>query len=155
MVELGNLEVSVAVFLTVMLVYVLIRIIYRLSLQLSDLKVQIASHGQDLKDAEVNARKDSVKRQRAVLKGDITELVAPWSMTAVNSVSELSFLGNPIDFIGFKGLDQDEEIEIKFIEVKSGKSQLTSKQRKIRDAVRAKRIEWVEVRIKEIEIEER
>ena len=86
MVELGNLEVSVAVFLTVMLVYVLIRFIYRLSLQLSDLKVQIASHGQDLKDAEVNARKDSVKRQRAVLKGDITELVAPWSMTAVNSV---------------------------------------------------------------------
>ena len=155
MVELGNLEASLAVFLTVMIVYVLVRIIYRLSVQLSDLKIQVASHDQRVKDAEVSARKDSVKRQRAVLKGDITELVAPWSMTAVNSVSELSFLGNPIDFIGFKGLDQDEEIEIKFIEVKSGKSQLTSKQRKIRDAVREKRIEWVEVRIKEIEIEER
>ena len=155
MVELGNLEASLAVFLTVMIVYVLVRIIYRLSVQLSDLKIQVASHDQRVKDAEVSARKDSVKRQRAVRKGDITELVAPWSMTAVNSVSELSFLGNPIDFIGFKGLDQDEEIEIKFIEVKSGKSQLTSMQRKIRDAVRAKRIEWVEVRIKEIEIEER
>ena len=47
--------------------------------------------------------------------------------------------------------------DIKFIEVKSGKSRLNKNQRRIRDAVTAKRIEWVEVRVKdsEIEIEEK
>jgi predicted Holliday junction resolvase-like endonuclease len=71
----------------------------------------------------------------------------------VNSVKELKFLGNPIDFVGFKGLDGDGEIEIKFIEIKSGRSKLNKNQRRIRDAVAAKRIEWVEVRVRDAEIE--
>ena len=103
----------------------------------------------------LEARKDSNKKQRATIKGQITETIAPWSMTVVNSVSELNFLGNPIDFIGFKGLDGDGDIDIKFIEVKSGKSKLNTNQRRIRDAVKEKRIDWVEVRISEIQIEEK
>ena len=101
------------------------------------------------------ARKDSTDRQRSTIKGQISETIAPWSMDAVNSVKELNFLGNPIDFVGFKGLDGDDEVEIKFIEVKSGKSKLNKNQRRVRDAVKAKRIEWVEVRINEIQIEEK
>ena len=102
-----------------------------------------------------DARKDTANRQRSTIKGDISEIIAPWSMNTVDSVKELKFLGNPIDFVGFKGLDGDDQISIKFIEVKSGKSRLNKNQRRIRDAVIAKRIEWVEVRIKEIEIEEK
>ena len=68
-------------------------------------------------------------------------------MDTVNSVKELNFLGNPIDFIGFKGIDTDEDVEIQFIEVKTGKSSLSSKQRRIRDAIKAKKVDWVEVRI--------
>ena len=103
----------------------------------------------------LEARKDSTKKQRATIKGQISETLAPWSMTIVDSVSELNFLGNPIDFIGFKGLDGKGDIEIKFIEVKSGKSKLNSNQRRVRDAVIAKRIEWVEVRISEIPLKEK
>lgn len=103
----------------------------------------------------LEARKDSTKKQRATIKGQISETLAPWSMTIVDSVSELNFLGNPIDFIGFKGLDGKGDIDIKFIEVKSGKSKLNSNQRRVRDAVIAKRIEWAEVRISEIQIEEK
>ncbi|MDE0954581.1 MAG: hypothetical protein OR994_07880 [Candidatus Poseidoniales archaeon] len=99
------------------------------------------------------ARKDTAARQRSTIKGDISEIIAPWSMNTVDSVKELKFLGNPIDFVGFKGLDGEGDIDIKFIEVKSGKSRLNKNQRRIRDAVDAKRIEWVEVRIKESEIE--
>ena len=99
------------------------------------------------------ARKDTSERQRTVIKGQISEVLAPWSIESVNSVKELSFLGSPIDFVGFKGLDGEGEIDIKFIEVKSGKSRLNKNQRRIRDAVAAKRVEWVEVRIKETEIE--
>jgi len=101
------------------------------------------------------AREDSVKRQRSIIKGGISEIIAPWSMTVVNNVKELNFLGNPIDFVGFKGLEEDGEIEIKFIEVKYGKSNLNQNQRRIRDAVREKRIEWIEVRVKEIDIQEK
>ena len=101
------------------------------------------------------ARKDSNDRQRSTIKGQISETLAPWSMDCVKSVKELNFLGKPIDFIGFKGLDGEDEVEIKFIEVKSGKSKLNKNQRRVRDAVKAKRIEWVEVRINEIQIEEK
>ena len=103
----------------------------------------------------LEARKDSIKKQRATIKGQISETLAPWSMTVVDSVSELNFLGNPIDFIGFKGLDGKGDVDIKFIEVKSGKSKLNQNQKRVRDAVIAKRIEWVETRITEIPIEEK
>ena len=99
------------------------------------------------------ARKDTSERQRTVIKGQISEVLAPWSIESVNSVKELSFLGSPIDFVGFKGLDGEGEIDIKFIEVKSGKSRLNKNQRRIRDAVAAKRIEWVEVRVENTQIE--
>ncbi len=107
--------------------------------------------------AITDARKDTGNRQRSIIKGQISEVLAPWSIESVNSVKELNFLGSPIDFVGFKGLDGEGDIDIKFIEIKSGKSRLNKNQRRIRDAVAAKRIEWVEVRVKdtEIEIEER
>ena len=107
--------------------------------------------------AITDARKDTGNRQRSIIKGQISEVLAPWSIESVNSVKELNFIGSPIDFVGFKGLDGEGDIDIKFIEVKSGKSRLNKNQRRIRDAVAAKRIEWVEVRVKdtEIEIEER
>ena len=103
----------------------------------------------------LEARKDSINKQRATIKGQISETLAPWSMTVVDSVSELNFLGNPIDFIGFKGLDGKGDVDIKFIEVKSGKSKLNQNQKRVKDAVIAKRIEWVETRISEIPIEEK
>ena len=103
--------------------------------------------------AILDARKDTGNRQRNVIKGQISEVLAPWSIKSVNSVKELNFLGSPIDFVGFKGLDGEGDIAIKFIEVKSGKSRLNKNQRRIRDAVIAKRIEWVEVRVKDTEIE--
>ncbi len=108
------------------------------------------------KDNDIlEARKDSNKKQRATIKGQISETIAPWSMTVVDSVSELNFLGNPIDFVGFKGLDGKGDVSIKFIEVKSGAAKLNSNQRRVRDAVIAKRIEWVEVRINELQIQEK
>ncbi len=105
------------------------------------------------KAAIKDARKDTAARQRSTIKGDISEIIAPWSMNTVDSVKELRFLGNPIDFVGFKGLDGEGDIDIKFIEVKLGKSRLNKNQRRIRDAVAAKRIEWVEVRVRDAEIE--
>ena len=60
------------------------------------------------------ARKDTGNRQRSIIKGQISEVLAPWSIESGNSVKELNFLGSPIDFVGFKGLDGEGEINIKF-----------------------------------------
>tara|TARA_B100000287_G_C20130265_1_gene581979 strand:+ start:78 stop:536 length:459 start_codon:yes stop_codon:yes gene_type:complete len=141
-------EIVVLNVILITIVIYLVRKLIELNSEFNQFKSQ--------KDNDIlEARKDSNKKQRATIKGQITETIAPWSMTVVNSVSELNFLGNPIDFIGFKGMDGDGDIDIKFIEVKSGKSKLSTKQRRIRDAVKEKRIDWVEVRISEIQIEEK
>ena len=50
------------------------------------------------------------------------------------------FIGMPIDGISF---DDDG---IKFIEVKTGKSQLNTKQKQVRDHVQKKNVEWIELR---------
>ena len=141
-------EIVVLNAILITIVIYLVRKLIELNSEFNQFKSQ--------KDNDIlEARKDSNKKQRATIKGQITETIAPWSMTVVNSVIELNFLGNPIDFIGFKGLDGDGDIDIKFIEVKSGKSKLNTNQRRIRDAVKEKRIDWVEVRISEIQIEEK
>ncbi|MEK6922581.1 MAG: Holliday junction resolvase-like protein [Nanoarchaeota archaeon] len=50
------------------------------------------------------------------------------------------FLGNPIDFISF---DDDS---IKFIEVKTGKSNLSEKQKMIKGLVENKKVKWYELK---------
>ncbi len=49
------------------------------------------------------------------------------------------FIGHPIDGIAF---DDDA---IKFIEIKTGKSSLSSKQRKIKEMIKQKKVKWIEL----------
>ena len=152
-------EIIATVFFSSLIIIYLIRMLIQKSFKIDQMKNMLTilkkEQEEAIKVAEFEARKDSKDRQRSIIKGQISETIAPWSMGTVNSVKELNFIGNPIDFFGFKGLDGEGEIEIKFIEVKDGKSQLNKNQRRVRDAVKEKRIEWVEVRIKKIEIEEK
>jgi len=50
------------------------------------------------------------------------------------------FIGMPIDGIAF------DEDAIKFIEIKTGKGQLSKKQRQVRDLVKEGKVEWVELK---------
>lgn len=128
----------------------MVRRINKLNRHVSSLNIEVSSHKEQLKEAVKMAREDSKKRQRAVLKGGISEIIAPWALEGVNSVKELRFLGSPIDFIGFNGLDIDGEINIKFIEIKTGKSRLTRDERRIKEAVEAKRVAWQTIEIKSL-----
>ena len=148
--EIGAVWFAVGILFFVSLVVYLIKLLNSVKQENDELKVKIILHNQELSDAEKAARKDSTNRQRAILKGQISETLAPWSIDAVNSVKELSFLGNPIDFIGFKGLDTDEDIEIKFIEIKTGSSRLTKSEKRIKEAVLAKRIDWKTIHVSEL-----
>ena len=84
----------------------------------------------------------SQKKSSEVRLGHIAETLAPFLDQFQFDPETCVFLGKPIDYISF-GDD-----EITFIEVKSGKSQLNSRQRHIRDQVKSKLINWKEIRIK-------
>lgn len=75
-----------------------------------------------------------------VLHGQAIETVAPFSGDFEGDIRELNFLGMPIDFIGF------HEDGIVFYEVKSGLSQLSPKQKRIKKHVESGRIRFKEVR---------
>lgn len=94
-------------------------------------------------------RKDAIKRSRAVLTGSFSEQLAPFLPDFKYSPTEVRFLGKPIDFLVFKGLDKKELEEVIFVEVKSGKSQLSTIERKLRDVIKAKKISWELYRIPE------
>ena len=93
---------------------------------------------------ETEAKKKIVSQKKSseVRLGSIAETLAPFLDQFEFNPEECTFLGKPIDYISFGGE------EITFIEVKSGKSQLSSKQRFIRDQIKSKLVAWKEIRIK-------
>ena len=83
----------------------------------------------------------SQKKSSEVRLGNIAETLAPFLDQFNFNPEHCIFLGKPIDYISFGTK------EITFIEIKSGKSQLNSKQRSIRDQVNNNKIAWKEIRI--------
>lgn len=97
-------------------------------------------------------RKDAVKRSMAVNLGKITEHLIPFSdqFNKRNfSPQDCRFIGSPVDLIVFDGASPHSEkgqVTIYFIEVKTGKSALKEGQRLVKEAVIAKRVEWLELK---------
>ncbi|MBR0486830.1 MAG: Holliday junction resolvase [Treponema sp.] len=90
-------------------------------------------------------RKDAIKRSRAVLGGLAGEQIAPYLPGFPCNPAEVRFVGKPVDYIGFEGAASGEEIkEILFIEVKTGQSQLSERERQIKNAVESGRVRYVE-----------
>jgi predicted Holliday junction resolvase-like endonuclease len=113
----------------------------------SDLEQDYIKNKNDLENQifEISEQKKKVtsqKKSSEVRLGHIAETLAPFLDQFEFDPETCVFLGKPIDYISFG----DDEITL--IEVKSGKSQLNSRQRHIRDQVKAKLVSWKEVRIK-------
>ena len=95
--------------------------------------------------------KNSQRFQRSVLGGKFSEQIVtllphfPKDLKA----SEARFLGDPIDFVFFKGKDEQNITEVVFLEVKSGKSQLNPIEKQLREAIEQKRVSWHEYRVPE------
>jgi len=94
-------------------------------------------------------RKDAIMKSRAVLGGQFSEQLAPYLPNFDYLPTECRFIGKPIDFICFKGMDEKKIDEVIFIEVKSGKAQLNSHEKNLKDAIDKKRVKWIEYRIPE------
>lgn len=92
-------------------------------------------------------RKDAVARSRAVLTGQFSEQIAPYLPGFNFNPSECKFIGKPVDFIVFKGMDERRVDEIVFVEVKSGNAKLSDFEKKVKEAVENGRVRWEEYHV--------
>ena len=96
---------------------------------------------------EERIRQDAVQRSQAVTVGKVTEHILPYLPEFRYNPKDARFIGSPIDFIVFDGLNEGEVKGIVFVEVKTGKSGLSTRERRIRDAVQSKMVRWEELRL--------
>lgn len=102
---------------------------------------------QEWKSAESDAiRQDAVQRSQAVTAGKVAEHVVPWLPGFDFNPKDARFLGSPIDFVVFDGLDAGAVRRVVFVEVKTGAASLSGRERSVRDAVQQRRVEWLELR---------
>jgi predicted Holliday junction resolvase-like endonuclease len=90
-------------------------------------------------------RKDALTASRRVLVGKYLERFVPF--TSGYSPADMHFLGSPVDYIVFKGLHSDACTEVVFLEVKTNDAALSKREKGVRDAIRAGKVKWEEVRI--------
>ena len=82
------------------------------------------------------ANQDAVKRSRATLLGKMLERVAPCFRRFGYDPRDMRCICDPVDYVLFDGLTVDRQVrEIRFIEVKCGRSRLSAVQRSVREVV--------------------
>jgi predicted Holliday junction resolvase-like endonuclease len=91
-------------------------------------------------------RADAVQRSQAVTSGKVHEQLVPYLPAFPYNPKDVRFLGSPVDLVVFDGLTEGRVRRIVFLEVKTGGSGLTSRERCVRDAVQAGDVEWGELR---------
>lgn len=94
-------------------------------------------------------REDAIKQSRAVLSGQFSEQIAPYLPNFPFKPTEARFIGKPIDFVVFKGMDDKKIDEVVFVEVKSGQSQLSKVEKTLKSAVENKKVSWHEYKVPE------
>lgn len=93
-------------------------------------------------------RETAIKQSRAVLSGQFSEQIAPYMPDFPYKPTEARFIGKPVDFIVFKGMDEKKIEEVIFVEVKTGQSQLSKTEKTLRDAIQNKKINWYEYELR-------
>ena len=121
--------------------------------QLEDLITEITSESKE-KTEEIKKQKGRAASAHTT-KGQILEKWCPFlehpEIDPDWEAKNWAFMGQPIDYIIFDWRN-DKTInmadgKIIMLDVKSGKSQLTTKQRRIRDLIKAGRVEWRTIRL--------
>ena len=89
--------------------------------------------------------KARLKQSRAVLGGLVSEQMAPLLPGFPFDPGDCRFVGKPVDFIVFKGMNEQNISEVIFLEVKSGTApMLNNQERKLRDVIRSGSVSWAE-----------
>lgn len=101
---------------------------------------------------EEKIREDAIKKSSSIILGKVGEQLAPLLLMKNYGISikDLRFLGSPVDFIGFKGLNENKPEKIFFIEIKTKKnSKLSEKEKMIKKLIKDKKVEFIEINLEE------
>ncbi|MBI3168451.1 MAG: hypothetical protein HYZ22_08240 [Chloroflexi bacterium] len=98
-------------------------------------------------EVEREIRRDAIDKSQSVTMGKMTEHIIPYLPGFGFNPSDARFIGSPIDLVVFDGLDNDEVKKIVFVEIKTGTSTLSKRERLVRDAIIEKRLEWIEMKV--------
>lgn len=116
-------------------------------------RITRAHDHREFKQREQLIRRDSNRRSRSTIKGQIAEHMAPLLPEFPYSTGGARFLGSPIDYIVSEDYtlvqngESDELAQVVFVEVKHGRAGLSTAERRIRDCVNAGRVKWELARI--------
>ena len=80
-------------------------------------------------------RRDAVQRSQAATAGKMSEQLVPFFPEFEWSAKDARFLGSPVDFVVFDGLSEGSVRRVVFVEVKTGSSSLSARERLLRDAI--------------------
>jgi len=87
--------------------------------------------------------KTRLRQSLAVLGGLVSEQIAPFLPGFPFDPGDCRFIGKPVDFIVFQGMNEQNISEVIFLEVKSGASKtLNQQEKRLRDAIQAGRVRW-------------
>jgi predicted Holliday junction resolvase-like endonuclease len=92
-------------------------------------------------------REDAVLRSQAVTVGKVHEQLIPYLPEFRYNPKDARFLGTPVDLVVFDGLAEGQVRRVVFLEVKTGASALTGRERQVRDVIEARAVEWAELRV--------
>lgn len=92
-------------------------------------------------------RQDAVQRSQATIAGLVHEQIVPFLPGFPFNPKDARFIGSPVDFIVFDGLDAGRLERIVLLEVKTGNAKLTARERQVRDVAHARLLLWHELRV--------
>ena len=92
-------------------------------------------------------RIDAKKRSGAVQWGKTIEHFVPFMTDFPVPPEDCTFLGMPIDYVGFSDTGSKTKCSVHFVEVKSGSSFLMGKQKNIKKAIEEGRVFWHEISV--------
>ena len=92
-------------------------------------------------------REDAVERSQAVTIGKVHEQLIPYLPEFRYNPKDARFLGTPVDLVVFDGLAEGQVRRVVFLEVKTGASTLTVRERQVREVIEARAVEWAELRV--------
>ena len=102
------------------------------------------------RDHTREARRDAVHRSQAVTLGKVYEHLIPYLPDFRWNPKDARFIGTPVDFLVFDGLSEGHLRAIVFVEVKTGTSSMSVRERQVRDAVLGQRVEWQQLNLPDV-----
>ena len=131
-----------------LIVLILLAIVFYLALKNLEWKFKFQDIvNKYIEEREEEIRKDAIERSSKILSGKALERLVPFLKDFNHSPHDVRWLGDPIDLIVFDGLSEGDPQKITFVEIKYGKSELTDKQKKIKQVIKERKVFWEEIRV--------